>query len=44
MGQKAAAALADSVIIDMVASVCTGQASIKDAIATAERTAQRIYR
>jgi multiple sugar transport system substrate-binding protein len=44
VGQKAAAALADSVIIDMVASVCTGQATIKDAIATAERTAKRIYR
>ena len=44
VGQKAAAALADSVMLDMVASVCTGQASIPDAIATAERTAQRIYR
>ncbi len=44
VGQKAAAALADSVMLDMVASVCTGQASIPDAIKVAERTAQRIYR
>jgi hypothetical protein len=27
-----------------VASVCTGRASIKDAIAVAERQAKRIYR
>ena len=44
VGEKAAAALADSVMMDMVASVCTGQASIKDAIAVAERQAKRIYR
>lgn len=44
VGEKAAGALADSVILDMVASVCTGQASIPDAIKVAERQAQRIYR
>ncbi len=44
VGEKAAAALADSVMLDLVASVCTGQASIKDAIAVAERQATRIYR
>jgi multiple sugar transport system substrate-binding protein len=44
VGEKAAGALADSVIIDMVASVCTGQATIPDAIKVAERQAQRIYR
>ncbi len=44
VGEKAAAALADCVMLDMVASVCTGQASIQDAINVAERTAQRIYR
>jgi multiple sugar transport system substrate-binding protein len=44
VGEKAAGALADSVIIDMVASVCTGQASIPDAIKVAERQAKRIYR
>jgi len=44
VGEKAAGALADSVIIDMVASVCTGQATIPDAIKVAERQAKRIYR
>jgi multiple sugar transport system substrate-binding protein len=44
VGEKAAAALADFVMLDMVASVCTGRASIKDAIAIAERQARRIYR
>jgi multiple sugar transport system substrate-binding protein len=44
VGEKAAGALADSVLIDMVASVCTGQATIPDAIKVAERQAQRIYR
>jgi multiple sugar transport system substrate-binding protein len=44
VGEKAAAALADFVMLDMVASVCTERASIKDAIAVAERQARRIYR
>ncbi len=44
VGEKAAGALADFVMLDMVASVCTGRASIKDAIAIAERQAKRIYR
>jgi multiple sugar transport system substrate-binding protein len=44
VGEKAAAALADFVMLDMVASVCTGRTSIKDAIAVAERQAKRIYR
>ena len=44
VGEKAAAALADFVMLDMVASVCTDRASIKDAIAIAERQARRIYR
>jgi multiple sugar transport system substrate-binding protein len=44
IGEKAASALADFVLLDMVASVCTGRASIKDAIAVAERQAKRIYR
>jgi multiple sugar transport system substrate-binding protein len=44
VGEKAAGALADSVMLDLVASVCTGQATIKDAIAVAERQAKRIYR
>ncbi len=44
VGEKAAGALADFVLLDMVATVCTGRASIKDAIAVAERQAKRIYR
>ena len=44
VGEKAAAALADFVILDMFASVCTDRASIKDAISVAERQARRIYR
>ena len=44
VGEKAAAALTDFVVLDMVASVCTGRASPKDAIAVAERQAKRIYR
>jgi multiple sugar transport system substrate-binding protein len=44
VGEKAASALADFVILDMFASVCTDRATIKDAIAVAERQARRIYR
>lgn len=44
VGEKAASALADFVILDMFASVCTDRASVKDAIAVAERQARRIYR
>ena len=44
VGERAAAALADFVILDMFASVCTDRASIKDAISIAERQATRIYR
>jgi multiple sugar transport system substrate-binding protein len=44
VGEKAASALADFVVLDMFASVCTDRTSIKDAIAVAERQAKRIYR
>lgn len=44
VGERAASALADFVVMDMVASVCTGRSSIKDAIAIADRQAKRIYR
>ncbi|WP_418315455.1 ABC transporter substrate-binding protein [Piscinibacter sakaiensis] len=44
VGERAAAALADFVVLDMFASVCTDRASIKDAISIAERQATRIYR
>ncbi|MBK9133845.1 MAG: carbohydrate ABC transporter substrate-binding protein [Betaproteobacteria bacterium] len=44
VGEKAASALADFVVLDMFASVATGRASVKEAIAVAERQAKRIYR
>jgi len=44
VGEKAASALADFIVLDMVASVCTGRATIKESIAVAERQAKRIYR
>src|SRR5205085_6304498 len=44
VGEKAASALADFVVLDMFASVCTDRATAKDAIAVAERQAKRIYR
>ncbi len=44
VGERAASALADFVMLDMVATVCTGRATIKDAISMAERQAKRIYR
>jgi len=44
VGEKAASALADFVVLDMFASVCTDRATTKDAIAVAERQTRRIYR
>lgn len=44
VGEKAAAALADFIIVDMFANAATGNMSVDDAIANAERQAQRIYR
>lgn len=44
VGEKAASALADFIVLDMLASVCTGRATVKDAISVAERQAKRIYR
>ncbi len=44
VGEKAASALADFVLLDMVASVCTGRTGIPEAISVAERQAKRIYR
>jgi multiple sugar transport system substrate-binding protein len=44
VGEKAASALADFLVLDMFASVCTGRATVKEAISVAERQAQRIYR
>lgn len=44
VGEKAASALADFLVLDMFASVCTGRATAKEAISVAERQAKRIYR
>ena len=44
VGEKAASALADFLVMDMFAAVCTGRATPKEAIAIAERQAKRIYR
>jgi multiple sugar transport system substrate-binding protein len=44
VGEKAAAAIADYVVLDMFASFCTGREDAKGAIKTAERQLQRIYR
>jgi multiple sugar transport system substrate-binding protein len=44
VGQKAAAAIADYVVLDMFASYCAGREDAKGAIRTAERQLQRIYR
>jgi multiple sugar transport system substrate-binding protein len=44
VGEKAAAALADFVVLDMFAAVATGREDAKGAMRIAERQAQRIYR
>jgi multiple sugar transport system substrate-binding protein len=44
VGEKAASALADFVVLDMFATVCTGRATVKEAMQVAERQAKRIYR
>ena len=44
VGEKAAAALADVIVLDMFANVCTGREDPKNAIKIAERQAMRLYR
>jgi multiple sugar transport system substrate-binding protein len=44
IGEKAATALAEFVLLDMFASYCIGREDAKGAIRTAERRLQRIYR
>jgi len=44
VGEKAAASIADFVVLDMFASFCTGREDAKGAIKIAERQLQRIYR
>jgi len=44
LGEKAAAVVADFIVVDMFANYCTGREDLKGAIANAERQAKRIYR
>jgi len=44
VGEKAAAALADFIVLDMIANVATGREDAKAAMKIAERQAQRLYR
>lgn len=44
IGEKAAAALADFIVVDMFANYCTGREDIKGTIRIAERQAQRLFR
>jgi multiple sugar transport system substrate-binding protein len=44
VGEKAATAIADFLVLDMFANYCTGRQDVKGAIAQAERQAKRIYR
>jgi multiple sugar transport system substrate-binding protein len=44
VGEKAAAALADFIVVDMFANFCTGREDAKGAIKIAERQAMRLYR
>jgi multiple sugar transport system substrate-binding protein len=44
VGEKAATAIADFLVLDMFANYCTGRQDVKTAIAAAERQAKRIYR
>lgn len=44
VGEKAAAALAEFIVLDMFAEVATGQSSAEDAVKQAARKAERIYR
>lgn len=44
LDRRAAAALADFIVVDMFSSFCTGRVDEKQAMSTAARSAQRIYR
>ena len=44
MSENAAAAIADFVVVDMYANFCTGREDVKTAMASAERSAKRIFR
>jgi multiple sugar transport system substrate-binding protein len=44
VGEKAATAIADFIVVDMFANYCTGREDVKGSIAIAERQLKRIYR
>ncbi|NVN87428.1 MAG: ABC transporter substrate-binding protein [Rhodopseudomonas sp.] len=44
LGENAAAAIADFILVDMFANYCTGREDLKGSIAGAERQLKRIYR
>ena len=44
VSEKAAAAIADFILVDMFANYCTGREDVKGAIAQAERQAKRLFR
>ena len=44
VGEKAATAIADFVVLDMFANYCTGREDVKGSIAIADRQLRRIYR
>ena len=44
LGKSSAATMADFVVVDMFAEVCTGQQTPREAVQRAERRAQRFYR
>uniref|UniRef100_UPI003B585E22 extracellular solute-binding protein n=1 Tax=Noviherbaspirillum sp. ST9 TaxID=3401606 RepID=UPI003B585E22 len=44
VGEKAATAIADFIVVDMFANYCTGSKDLKGAMAEAERQLKRIYR
>ncbi|MEY9449071.1 ABC-type glycerol-3-phosphate transport system substrate-binding protein [Bradyrhizobium diazoefficiens] len=44
VGEKAATAIADFIVVDMFANYCTGTKDVKGSMAEAERQLKRIYR
>jgi multiple sugar transport system substrate-binding protein len=44
VGEKAATAIADFIVVDMFANYCTGSKDAKGAMVEAERQLKRIYR
>lgn len=44
LGENAAAAIADFIVVDMFANYCTGRETVKGSISNAEKQAKRLYR